>query len=296
MPVGPAGAWSRSRDNIDYRHPMHGAPDALALSVREKLGLGDGPIASMQEEVLEPLDVLVLTEKLAPSIDAFSCATAATGAVIVLNVDGHHARTAFGRRVTLAHELCHVLFDRSRMRTVSRFCRISIEKAHPKKRHEFYEIERRARAFAVSLLAPLGSVKRAWLQMAGNPLHVRVRGLMETFGLGYEAMRSQLHNAGVLSLGEDILGVPVKVPPQWEQQDALPLRANVALQVIRPQRRGPLLDRLVEASSRGLLTETAVRGTLRVRPDEWEPVRDTLQSSMGLGGPVGWTTSSSLKE
>jgi Zn-dependent peptidase ImmA (M78 family) len=57
-----------------------------------------------------------------------------------------------GRRITLAHELCHLLFDRSRMQSLARFeggAAVSDRL-----------IEMRANAFAVELLAPIKSFVR----------------------------------------------------------------------------------------------------------------------------------------
>jgi len=67
--------------------------------------------------------------------------------LIVLNPSCPDARGVSGRRVTLAHELCHLLFDRSRMESLARFEGRGANSDRP--------IEMRANAFAVELLVPM---------------------------------------------------------------------------------------------------------------------------------------------
>lgn len=66
--------------------------------------------------------------------------------LIVLNQSCPDANGPSGRRITLAHELCHLLFDRSRMQNLARFEGAEADSDRL--------IEMRANAFAVELLVP----------------------------------------------------------------------------------------------------------------------------------------------
>ncbi len=65
--------------------------------------------------------------------------------LVAVNRNCADANGLSGRRITLAHELCHLLFDRFRMRSLARF-----EGASDSDRL----VEMRANAFAVELLVP----------------------------------------------------------------------------------------------------------------------------------------------
>src|SRR5262249_50015901 len=69
--------------------------------------------------------------------------------LIAINVACDDASGLSGRRLTLAHELCHLLFDRSRMRSFARFEGGAADSDRL--------MEMRANAFAVELLAPIKS-------------------------------------------------------------------------------------------------------------------------------------------
>jgi Zn-dependent peptidase ImmA (M78 family) len=67
--------------------------------------------------------------------------------LIAINTDCDDSKGPSGRRITLAHELCHLLFDRSRMQSFARFEGGAADSDRL--------IEMRANAFAVELLAPI---------------------------------------------------------------------------------------------------------------------------------------------
>lgn len=294
----PVGWQSVSRFNHhpDYSHPRDGVPEKLAATVRRRLRLAGGPIQSLQEDVIAPLKILVLVTELASHIDAVSFASPATGGVIALNSRGVHTRTAFGRRVTLAHELCHILFDRPRMSELRGFCSIAkrnTDAATARRLQGMEEIERRARAFAVYLLAERAEFAEAWKKMEELPLPLRIRVLMERFGIGYEALRSHLDNVNLLSLGAEVSLVPTDSPSAWEERDPLPVNDSDGVRTIPAVRRGQFLDTVGRCWARGALSESGARGALRISLSEWPAVHGLLAQRYGLGGNArGWSTSS----
>ena len=304
--MGVSGGWAaltRFPDDNDYTHPRHGWPEKLGDRVRRRLTLARGPVVSVQDQLLDPLDVLVLVEDLPDAVDAFSLATPETGGVIVLNRASQHYGSAFGRRITLTHELCHLLFDRAKMQRMKRFCAIAYGEVQRKPaRDQEDEIERRARAFAVWLLAPrrlldsvLASAAESSYAVVGGPLleETRVREVMETFGMGYYAARSHLQNAGQLSLRDEIPRVDPSSPDLWERRDPAPvLDPNALAAGVSPLRAGVLLDWLLQAHKVGAVSESYVRESLRLSWGAWQSLRGPL----GLPSGGTWTAASATAD
>ena len=88
----------------------HGA-DQLAVEVRTRLRLGDARIPSMLSLIRERLNIEVhFSRDLWRRIEGASISTRQARAVLInLGVDGGHKW--WTTRMTLAHELCHLLFD-----------------------------------------------------------------------------------------------------------------------------------------------------------------------------------------
>lgn len=268
LPTG-LGRVAEFVSNSDYGHPEAGTPERLANVARQKLGLGTGAIGSFARDVLEPLGVIVLWAPLPPRIDAVAFATEETGAVIVANPAGVHMQSAAGRRVTWAHEVCHLLFDRPEMSRFGRACQIEGEPVGLE--GEWFErIERRARAFALALLAPRAGVEACWSRSDASPPD-RVRAVMIEFGIGYSAARSHLHNHGLLSLKSDVSLAARAEMALWEAADPRPVPPPDSAPWLRA---GTLTDLARLAHERGLVSRRWVEerawGPLAA-PRAWRP-------------------------
>jgi transcriptional regulator with XRE-family HTH domain len=142
--------------------PPHGA-DRLADWLRAELGLGLEPIRSMQDLLANRLGIRVLwvtADQLNPVIDGAS--TLSPRPTILVNlVEGPLCR--WRTRMTLAHELCHLLCDHA-----AGDDRFTIFSPHvPREMRnrwrmfaDFDRVERRAGAFAACFLAPAETVRR----------------------------------------------------------------------------------------------------------------------------------------
>ncbi len=283
--LGSVPKWSavsRFASNSNYAHPRNGLPERLAQSVRRRLNLGTRPIRSIPDEVFKPLGIIVLWEDLPSHIDAISMATPELGAVIVANLNGEHTRTGFGRRVVWAHEVCHLLFDRAKMRALSNFCAIAHAARRGETRAVASQIERRARAFAAWFLAPREPLADAWEQADAAPADRRVRAIMDRFGMGYEATRGQLDNAQLLSLEDTLASVPTETPPDWEEANP-PANLNTeALGTgVSPLRAGVLLEVLIQAHGSGLVSDAYAREQLRIGIEGWERLRPLFKGARG---------------
>jgi Zn-dependent peptidase ImmA (M78 family) len=264
------------RDDLDYSHPSQGAPDRLAAAVRARLDLGEGPIPSVWDLARRDLGVLVVWVELPPDIDAFALAGPDTGAVIALNVKGDHTGNAFARRVSMAHELCHVLFDRGQMRSMDRFCRIAVRRRGGKSRphddlHLEERIERRARAFAAALLVPRSEGIRVWNGTRDRYLTGRVRTWMTCWGIGYEAARGHLATLGRLRLNEALPRVLTEPPVVWERAEPGPPLDDLAARAGVPlNRRGDFFETVLDAVREHSISPARAREHLRLTREAWD--------------------------
>lgn len=168
-PALPDGLRPEARPIPEGSRPPHEA-DRLAEEVRAQLGLGDAPIPSMLALMKERLCVEVhFTRDLWRRIDGASISTDQARAVLVnLGADGGHKWWL--TRMTLAHELCHLLFDAGTFDGVRGLLiwspaaqrwsetegwepRVGAEHAR------FLAVEQRANAFAAYFLAPPSGVR-----------------------------------------------------------------------------------------------------------------------------------------
>jgi len=115
----------------------------VAYDERNRLDLGDAAIADMAE-LLESQGVRAMATPLLADVSGLTAHEQATGAIVAVNKDHPVLR----RRFSYAHEYAHVLLDRTRTGTVSRF---SNDKAL---------LEMRANAFAAAFLMPEHGLRR----------------------------------------------------------------------------------------------------------------------------------------
>ena len=122
---------------------------SLALDVLDKIDPEPEAPATNIERMLESLGIRVRDVSLgAQGPRGVALAGGVLRATILVNLD-HARNSARGRRFTLAHELCHILFDRSVARPL----------AHSSTPWAAPSIEQRANAFAAMLLMPPGRAK-----------------------------------------------------------------------------------------------------------------------------------------
>jgi len=163
--------------------------DTLAARVREALGLGDAPIPRMVSLVHEGLQIEVhVTRTMWTQIDGASYAQGVARGILVNLHDRARPRSV---RMTLAHELCHVLFDGD-FAGAARGGMLAFspggERSRPVRNGPAYPAEafqlreQRANAFAAYLIAPPRGV-RSLLGDDAPPVYRTVHAVAEHFGL-----------------------------------------------------------------------------------------------------------------
>jgi hypothetical protein len=106
-----------------------------------------------------------------------------------VNLTGRYSSTRWGRRMTLAHELCHLLYDLSDGDSVG----IVSNPWAPEL------LEKRANAFAAMLLMPREALE---VILPTNPRQWTSEDLheaMKFLGVGRTALMNHLHNLGFIS-------------------------------------------------------------------------------------------------
>lgn len=156
----------------------------LAENVRAALGNADGPIDV--ERLLTDCGVGITEIELSDAlVDGASVCDEKHGPVVIVNQRSDRASTEWGRRMTLAHELCHLLFDRDAARPLAL---VSGPWAPP-------GLERQANAFAAELLLPRRGMLRILDESRRqSPTDADVEAFMRRFGVGLTTASWQAEN------------------------------------------------------------------------------------------------------
>ena len=206
--------WLGMRDGVGWFEPTDDYGNSispayivgyeLAEHARQRLNLGDRPIASMRDLVEKTLGIPVIQARLPGGVAGATIAVSDDehGEVrgIVLNTVGANSNV-WVRRATLAHELGHLLFDPIQHLEHVRVDTYQANEVDPQVTATDY-VEQRANAFAIAFLAPLDAVRN--VVMAGRRTDP-VREVMETFGISHTAARYHVRNScyGLYELPDD---------------------------------------------------------------------------------------------
>lgn len=158
--------WATVRSIPEHSQVPHGAAELAGL-VRDRLGLGLEPIPSVWQLARE-LGVrcaAITPDELPGSITGISWRDPRP--ILIANLVGGSSAW-WATRMTVAHELCHVLFDLPALGLI-------LSGDRQGRLYELYRaVEQRADAFAANLLLPRGAVER---RAAGrDPLDAGVVG------------------------------------------------------------------------------------------------------------------------
>ena len=235
--------------------------EELATRTRTELGLGIAPIRSMSG-LLEQLGVrLVWTDRLPEDVQGLSLHDIQVGPSIVANLNGRQQQW-WTLRTTLAHELCHILFDRQATAPLGIASR----------RNQRDDLEQRANAFSVYFLAPREGVRALLMSRGCLPFVLYrsdVHAVMMHFGLGKEAATAHLKHLGWISelQRERLLERSYPTEPEDDTESphsqpdlAMYLRMGVPLERVSLVR---LADR---AHERGVITAGRFREALGLSP------------------------------
>lgn len=161
----------------------------LAEDIRDELGVEPGQLRIDIAAVLERLSISVEDIELdSDSIRGVAVAGIGFSPAILVNTKSAYNVSEAGRRFTLAHELCHILFDRTRARKLS----------HVSGPWASARIEKRANAFAAMFLASPSAIR----SVLGSSSDSEIRRLAADIGFGYTALVEHLYNTDLIGDAE----------------------------------------------------------------------------------------------
>ena len=173
----------------DYGYPTYERGYSLAIRARQLLGLDpEAPIDSMRHLVSETLNIPLVQTRLGRGLAG---ATIATGEArgIVVNIEGDN-QSVWVRRMTLAHELGHLLWDPAQKLNrlmVDRYRDLAINSSYRRD-----PVEIRANAFAIAFLAPPAVVDRMVYQ--ADDILSAVFEVARYFGISVTAAAAHVGN------------------------------------------------------------------------------------------------------
>jgi Zn-dependent peptidase ImmA (M78 family) len=175
--------------------------DHRARQVRAELGLSDEPIPSMRKlvEGLGATVVWVTEEQVDAILDGASVCVPREA--ILVNLVEEENKYPWRTRITLAHELGHLLFD---MNSRARSVLVSPTTGHLRAAHAgtaFSNIEQIARAFAACLLAPTTGVQRV-VGKRDPTSEDAIEAVGATFGVGRTVAINRLQHVFGLTDGQ----------------------------------------------------------------------------------------------
>ena len=139
-------------------------------------------------EICRQLDIDVISRRLVTdTIRGVALAGEGFGPTILVNETHVFNENETGRRFTIAHELCHILADRNRARTIG----------HASGAWALPSIEKRANAFAAYLLMPRELVLQAVgrFDVLGDE---QVRNIAGELQVGFAALAHHLYNLSII--------------------------------------------------------------------------------------------------
>lgn len=171
--------WSRPHEE-GYR---------LAEDCRDELDIAPEQVSVDLADILQKLDISVVDQDLdTNTIRGVALAGSGFAPAILINTTSSYNKNEVGRRFTLAHELCHILYDRTRARKLS----------HLSGPWASARTEKRANAFAAMFLAPPSAIRRKLSAITEES----VRQLASEVGMGITALIEHLYNVDLINDAE----------------------------------------------------------------------------------------------
>lgn len=238
--------------------------------------LENGRFPESVRALCDRLGVVVIESLLPEGVDALCFADDHHGPTIVADVSVH----VLALRFRVAHELCHVLFDRPALEPLQRFDRFDRRRGDDKP-----PIEQRADAFAIHLLAPETSFRRLWSEHSerGASRERCIRVVMERFGVSFQATHAHALHLRLLS-NEESQSLSYVDPTPPAHFDALELEptADEAFSPLHRERRGRLLGLTLLALSRSVISTSRAIELLAIDGDVFERSRQRWMDALGI--------------
>ena len=266
----PSAVVSSSEDFGNESGPEPG-PSArqvgyrMAADLRERLELGGRPVESMRDLLADRLGVKVVWAELSSAVvgATFTCADHEGYQVrgVALNSGGGN-EDVWTRRVTLARELGHALFDPDdRLRNVLVHGLLPEE---PADAVSVDPVDQRADSFALAFLAPQDEVQR----IAPQPVNgFKVGRVMQHFGMCEAAARRRIVSCYSGDVDLPIAGSYVARNAHWPELESLASGSSAPCSA-RYSRQGRFADSVRECYEQGLISDDSAAFYMDCTPAE----------------------------
>lgn len=230
----------------------------LASETRKELELNGDSIFSLRELSEISLGLPIIQTELGRHI-AGATVEIDNGRAIVINIEGQN-RHVYIRRMTIAHELGHILYDppgKLESLRVDNF--MELEKPAYQLADE---VEQRANAFAVEFIAPRDAAIAVFKENPNDPLGE----VMDHFGISFTAARYHLWNAFEREIPFEAMQSKRREPPvEWEAAERYTVDYH-PLRRVRPSRAGRFSAVVVRAAQEKMIS--------------WDTAAELLESSV----------------
>jgi Zn-dependent peptidase ImmA (M78 family)/transcriptional regulator with XRE-family HTH domain len=272
MNEGPYGVLHRFyQKSWDYNYPSYEKGYALAKETRQRVDMDQSePIESLKSLVEDRLGISVVQQALS---NKFAGATVDNSGVrgVVVNEKGMNANV-WVRRMTLAHELCHLLWDPD-----TRLDRLRVDD-YETIENSTDSVEIRANAFAVAFLAPPEGVRAVMRESSSHV--VGLSEVMDRFGISATAAKYHIRNVTGLDVSHVALSSLPTASDDWIG------RENLTVDYFRPSstpisRRGKFAWFVVSVWKKKLITLDTASLYLKCSEDDFTQSVDFIQSALG---------------
>lgn len=235
----------------------------LAQRVRSALDNEGEPIASIRQAMRRLGVWTFLSDFGTEDVDGLTWRDATGRACSAANTRARGGKLT-ALRMTLAHELCHALFDGTKL---SAFGVVERRSDHQD------GVEQRANAFAAHLLAPEPALRRflreRGLRADEKPSAAHVKALSEHFGMGVEAVAGHLVSCSLWEKADRQRHRNLFTRDHVGEDNA-ELHPTSAEEQVALERRGDVLELATLALERGDITAGRWREILGLGPeDDW---------------------------
>ncbi|MGE0282145.1 MAG: ImmA/IrrE family metallo-endopeptidase [Rhizobiaceae bacterium] len=274
----PNLARSKFSPSDDYGFPTYQSGYRLAAETRRLLDLEpDAPIKSMRSLISDKLDIPLVQTKLGNHIAGATIASGSERGVVV-NIDGEN-QNVWVRRMTLAHELGHLLWDPQQRLNRLAVDRYSDLKINSSDRRDPVEI--RANAFAIAFLAPPAAVDRIVQDSVDMPS--AVNKVVEFFGISKTAATAHVGNVSLVRVATSQLSTQLEPSDELRAQedftvDYFPIR-NLPPSVV-----GRFSWLVAQSLDKNLISVDTAAYMLRTTTDKLN--RQTVTNILNMTGPV----------
>lgn len=267
-------SWQKFSPSANYGDAIYPAWHHgyyLAQQTRKILGIGnDDPIQSIRH-LFESLDLPLVQAKITGSIAGATLACGDSRGVVINTVGANS--NVWVRRITMAHELGHLLWDPDQRLNKVRVDFYNDIESDSRSFTDF--VEQRANAFAIEFLAPQAYVREIY--KSTNDKSSAIKNIMGSFGISYTSACHHVRNSlGTYSADFVKPEIGAYEPSdEWVgaesfTSDYFPISKTNQL------RRGDFAALVVLAEKKGLISENTAAEYLTCELEEYEAARSTI--------------------